>query len=83
MVSATWLTRVVDLRFESKIDGFLANKNDREASAAFINSVNDIPEAATRVRSLIIIKAEIDGQTKMVFVVLTTNQLIQGDCGIA
>lgn len=53
------------------------NKNNAEAAAAFINSVKDIPEAATRIGSLIIVKAIINGTTKIASTVLSTEQLIK------
>lgn len=53
------------------------NRNNAEAAAAFINSVKDIPEAATRIGSLIVIKAQINGETKIASTVLSTEQLIR------
>ena len=52
------------------------NKNNAEAAAAFLNSVKDVPQAATRIGSLIILKIRIDGEPQVITTVLTTEQLI-------
>jgi len=52
------------------------NKNNAEAAAAFLNSVKDVPQAATRIGSLIILKIRVDGEPQVITTVLTTEQLI-------
>ncbi len=52
------------------------NKNNAEAAAVFLNSVKDIPQAATRIGSLIVLKIQVNGQAQVITTVLTTEQLI-------
>lgn len=52
------------------------NKNNAEAAAAFLNSVKDIPQAATRIGSLIVLKVQVNGEPQVITTVLTTEQLL-------
>lgn len=52
------------------------NKNNSEAIATFLNSVKDIPQAATRIGSLIVLKVLVNDVPQVISTVLTTEQLI-------
>jgi type I restriction enzyme, R subunit len=42
----------------------------------FLNAVKDIPQVATRIGSLIVLKVVVNGETQVITTVLTTEQLI-------
>jgi hypothetical protein len=53
------------------------NKNNAEAAAAYITAIKDIPEAATLLGSLLIVKVTVDGTPRIYSTVLTTEQLLK------
>lgn len=53
------------------------NKNNFEAAAAFLNSVKDVPNVATIMGSLVVIKATVNGVPQLLIRNLTIEQTIQ------
>jgi len=53
------------------------NKNNFEAAAAFLNSVKDVPNVATVMGSLVIVKATVNGTPQLLIRNLTIEQTIQ------